>query len=154
MFTNIFYNKVPSYQEKWYEKKRRELEQKIHTQKVQFEQEMKLIDKKIPKKAQSSRNVFAFEFGKKSKLDQFGTQGLINTLALAAQPKHSSVTRRGTIRKGGSAANVLEFRPRRFGSFIGLDRLSGGKRSGSALSGKGSEKGGKSLMRRMTLTEA
>ena len=139
VFTNIFYNKVPSYQEKWYEKKRRELEDKIQSQQVKFEQEMKLIDKKITKKAQSSRNVFAFEFGKKSKQDDFGTQGLINTLALAG-PKHNSVSRRGTFRKAGSSANVLEFRPRRFGSTIGLDRF-GGKRSGSRLSGDGNDKG-------------
>ena len=50
IFTTIFYNKVPAYQKNWYEKKKKLLEEKLQAQKEQFEEEMKIIEKRLSKK--------------------------------------------------------------------------------------------------------
>ena len=46
IYTSIFYSKVPNYQKKWYEVKKKILEEKLQKQKIVFEEEMKDIEKK------------------------------------------------------------------------------------------------------------
>jgi hypothetical protein len=46
IYTSIFYSKVPKYQQRWYEVKKKILEEKLYRQKQVFEEEMKEIEKK------------------------------------------------------------------------------------------------------------
>ena len=41
VFTSIFYNKMPTYQVKWIEKKKKDLEEKLKKQRLQFQDEVR-----------------------------------------------------------------------------------------------------------------
>ena len=47
VYTSMFYDKAPSYEHRWYEKKKKDLEMRIQRQEEKFNEEMRLLELKI-----------------------------------------------------------------------------------------------------------
>ena len=50
VYRSVFYNRMPEHQRIFMEKKRQRLEEKLRRQKIEFEKEMNMMNKKIKKK--------------------------------------------------------------------------------------------------------
>ena len=117
IYTSIFYSKVPKYQQRWYEVKKKILEEKLYRQKQVFEEEMKEIEKKakIQKRAQSSSNVMQLEFNKTKTMTTGRNANILGELKELSPPKTLRLERMGNFKKRAqSSNNVMSLQVKRF----------------------------------------